>query len=253
MDKQLIFDYINKARAQRFVSNCYSLDFVDSIDAVWEKENGKVFSYEDHGISRLLFFAKTYPDVDDILDEIKEGVYYIEFVTKNIGEYTPRQCHIRARMMRMANRDCGSLLCKAELSGFYNKKIGYKASVDDVKDIHDLLWGTFDTEISHLPSMEEIRGHLDQYSVYRDGKGIITTLLQVDVQPRSFYINQVINNNDRSIIHAMMLNELEKYIEAGGKYMYSWVEDTNIASMKFHEKYGMSADGTISIVYKLER
>lgn len=42
-------------------------------------------------------------------------------------------------------------------------------------------------------------------------------------------------------------------IKAGGKYLYAWVEAFNVASVKFHEKYGMKHDGMWSMIYSIER
>ena len=71
--------------------------------------------------------------------------------------------------------------------------------------------------------------------------------------PKKFYINQIVNKGKREIIHAILLNRLEEYIKAGGKYLYAWVEERNIASVKFHEKYGMKHDGMWSMSYSIER
>ena len=71
--------------------------------------------------------------------------------------------------------------------------------------------------------------------------------------PKKFYINQVVNQGERKTIHAILLNRLEAYTNAGGKYLYAWVEDKNTASLKFHEKYGMKHDGMWSMIYSIER
>ena len=55
------------------------------------------------------------------------------------------------------------------------------------------------------------------------------------------------------IIHAMMLNRLKKYSETGGRYIYAWIDEKNIASIKFHKKYGMEPDGIWDIIYFTER
>ena len=43
--------------------------------------------------------------------------------------------------------------------------------------------------------------------------------------------------------------KIYEYIESGGKYMYAWVEENNIASLKFHQKYGMRHDGMWDLIY----
>ena len=51
----------------------------------------------------------------------------------------------------------------------------------------------------------------------------------------------------------MMLNRLKKYSETGGRYIYAWIDEKNIASIKFHKKYGMEPDGIWDIIYFTER
>ena len=101
----------------------------------------------------------------------------------------------------------------------------------------------FDDELAEIIKEKKVIIHKDKQ---------IDALLQIDVLPKKFYINQVINKADKCVIHAMLLSELSKYIQNGGQYIYSWVEENNIASMKFHQKYGMSHDGMWNIVYRLE-
>lgn len=54
-------------------------------------------------------------------------------------------------------------------------------------------------------------------------------MLQAEVMTKKFYINQVANKSEKHVIHAILLDRLEKYAEKGGKYLYAWVEEKNIA------------------------
>ena len=47
----------------------------------------------------------------------------------------------------------------------------------------------------------------------------------------------------------MLQNRLKPYVEQGGKYVYAWIEKNNIASLKFHSKYGLAHDGMWNMVY----
>ena len=51
----------------------------------------------------------------------------------------------------------------------------------------------------------------------------------------------------------MLQKRLKDYVNQGGKYAYAWVEKNNIASVKFHEKYGMKFDGLWNMVYALKK
>jgi hypothetical protein len=254
--KQIIYEKIKAARAKRFLSNCYSMDVVENSNGIWLLGDEFLFSYDDHGINRLVFFAREWKEIDVLLDTIDYGRYYLEFMTKDPKKYVPRDSLLTASMLRMANPDCRSVFAEDSIVLPYkNTERIDMAKESDADEINEILWTTFHTEISHLLSDEELIEKIreGQISIHRDQTGHIDALLQADVMPKKFYINQVVNRSDRHVIHAIVLNRLEQYITAGGKYLYAWVEEKNIASLKFHEKYGMRHDGMWSMIYSLEK
>ena len=256
MYKQIVLEKIKKARFQRLMTNCYSLDVVEHCLELWSHEDEFVFSYEDHGINRLVYFVRTWEALDFFLAEIGKGHFYFEFMTKNPDEYRPEGAMLTASMMRMANTDCSSVFdTDSNILQFKDAVSVEVAKEQDTAEINRILWDTFHTEISHLLSDEELRDKIKkgQLTIHRNSDKQINALLQADVMPKKFYINQVINNGNREVIHAIMLNRLEEYVRAGGRYLYAWVEDKDIASIKFHEKYGMNHDGMWSMIYSIER
>lgn len=256
MDKQIVLEKIKKARLQRFMTNCYSLDVLEHSQKLWFQGNEFVFSYEDHGIQRLVYFVRTWETLDHLLDEVEKGRFYLEFMTKDPDEYKPHKALLTAAMMRMSNTDCSRVFdSDSSIIHFKNAVPVETANEQDATEINSILWSTFHTEVSHLLSEEELRekiqaGHI---TIHRNDAGKIDALLQAEVMPKKFYINQVVNKGNREVIHALLLNRLEKYIKVGGKYLYAWVEDKNTASIKFHQKYGMTYDGMWSMVYSIER
>ena len=174
-------------------------------------------------------------------------------MTRDPKEYIPAEASLTASMMRLANPDCRSVFDNASpVLQYKDPAIGKKADCSQLQEIHDVLWSTFHTEISHLPYREEIKKQIDQFTIHQQEERI-DAILQAEVLPKKFYINQIINKGEKKNIHAMLLNRLEDYINNGGKYLYAWVEDRNIASQKFHAKYGMKHDGMWNMVYRLER
>ena len=135
---------------------------------------------------------------------------------------------------------------------YFDKSVGRLAEPGDAPLIYDLLWKIFDTDISHLPSIDAVNASIErkEFTLYKGDNGNIS-LLQADIKPRSFYINQVYNGNEKRIIHAMLLNRLSEYCSQGGKYAFAWVDENNTASLKFHQKYKMKHDGLWDIVYKV--
>ena len=254
--KNEIFEKIKIAREKRYITNCYSVDVVEHCTNVWSYGDEFIFSYEDHGIARLVYFAEDWNAVDKLLYTVKSGHYYLEFMTKNQDEYRPKNAIDAVAMMRLSNPDCRGVFESNSAILRYKDTVKVEvAKEQDVGEINKILWSTFHTEISHLLSDDELRIIIrnGQITVHRGVDNKIDAILQADIMPRKFYINQIVNKGEKKAIHAVLLNRLDQYISAGGKYMYAWVEESNVASLKFHEKYGMKHDGMWDMVYCIER
>lgn len=256
MDKQILYEKIRIAKAKRLLNNCYTPDVVEKADKLWPAGDEFVFTYGDHGINRLVFFAREWDSVNKLLELLDQGQYYLEFMTRNRDEYIPMGADLRAAMMRFSNPDCRGVLAPGSLVAPYKDSAVVEAAKEsDAEEINELLWSIFHTEVSHLSTDDEMREKIraEQVSVHRNEHGDIDALLQAEVRPKRFYINQIVNKTERQVIHAILLKRLEKYIEEGGRYLYAWVEAQNIASLKFHEKYGLKHDGMWSMIYSVKR
>lgn len=247
------YERIKKLKRFRLLTNCYSLDVVEKANRVWETDGAFLFSFNDHGVNRLVYYARDYRLLERLLSMVEGGKYYLEFMTRNPGEYIPTKLTLVTKMMRMVNVDCRSVLENSSVLQYKDDTVGEQAGLEDVREINQLLWSTFHTEVSHLLTDLELEDVIreGQVSIHR-GDGI-DAILQLKVMPKRLYINQVVNKTDRSVIHAMLLQRLSEYVRNGGRYMYAWVEDHNIASLKFHGKYGMVHDGMWDVIYCLER
>lgn len=253
MNKQIIQDKVLKARLLRLLNNCYSTDTIAHSTNFWQKNDEFVFSWEDHGIQRLTFFVRDWHNLDELLTQVDSGRYFLEFMTKDPQEYIPAGSERIAGMMRLANTDCRSVFePDSPVLPYKDPIIGQQAEERDAKEINQILWSIFHTEISHLLTDDELKEKIAQFTIHKE-QNMIDALLQADVLPKKFYINQIVNKGEKKNIHAMLLNRLESYVAKGGKYLYAWVEDRNIASQKFHRKYGMTHDGMWNMLYCLER
>lgn len=256
MDKNILFEKVKEARLNRFLTNCYSMDILDKVNELWEDDSSFLFSCSDHGIERLYYFARDYETLNALLSQIPKGKYYLEFMTNRPDEYVPIDSVLVARMKRMSNSDCRDVFENSPVLQYRNDSIVEYAKADDTQEINKILWETFHTEVSHLLYDEELESQINEQNVMvhkNPETGAIDALLQTDVMPKKFYVNQVINRGEKHVIHAIMLKRLHDYIENGGKYAYAWVQEDNAASIKFHEKYGMSHDGMWDIIYCLEK
>lgn len=255
-------DNINeKIKALKSMGKVYSnyfgiLDFSNCEFLTTEKT--VLIIKHEYKVDRLYYYTL---DISDLLENalacLRKGEYCLDLITKIPelfeNEFKSAGFKLKARMMRLAAADISSVLsADSKIYGYYDKSIGKYADNTDVKTIYDLLWNVFDTDIGHLPNTDEIEDAISrkEFTLYY-GDNNKLSLLQADIKAKSFYINQIINCNEKRIIHAMLLNRIKQYCENGGKYGYSWVEENNIASMKFHEKYSFKHDGLWDIVYKV--
>ena len=253
MNKQTILEKINTARKLCYITNLYSYDTLDYADKFWELNDSFVFSYTDHGILRLIYYVRDYETLDRLLSKIEAGKYYLEIITKDINIYKPSNMSLVAKLMRMSTTDCGNVFKDSKVLQYRNDEIVEKASLEDAQEINKLLWKTFHTEISHLLTDEELSERIELGQIFIHKSQSIDALLQVEVRPKKFYINQIVNLTDKKVIHAILLKNLWEYFQNGGNYVYAWVEEKNIASIKFHEKYGMRHDGMWNLVFCLDK
>lgn len=260
MDCAKITEYIgNLKKNGRVVSNVYSQTPIERAEEFAADSHAVVFAYNDNGIDRLYFYAHHIEAMSALLSKLKRETYVMEFMTGNGTEDTAEFERMGFRriadMLRMSVRDCSASISGSSAAVYYNESIGEFPKEEAVDELNDLLRNTFDARISHLPDKKELTASVRnrEITIHRSEDGAIDAMLQVVLLPKRFYINQIINLGDKSIIHAMLLNRLREFCAGGGRYAFAWVEKNNAASIKFHGKYGFSHDGTSAHVYVLER
>lgn len=250
---------IEKLKQQgRTFSNIYSDGVIENAEDLFVNESAIILSYHDHGVRRLHY---CYTDRDSFLELLRSGEIkadrntVIELMTRD--ELENRETFVAAgfiqiaALMRMSVKNCEQVIKDSVISRYHDDSVGEYPEVGMAEEINKVLWNIFDTRVSHLQSNDEIAESIRQMeiTVHRNGMGVVDAVLQVKIQPRKFYVNQVYNSADRSVIHAMLQTRLNEYYLQGGKYVYAWIERNNIASLKFHEKYGLKHDGTWNMVY----
>ena len=160
-----------------------------------------------------------------------------------------------AKMQRVSNNDCGSVFANERVMQFEDDEIGKFAKIEDAHEINEIMWGVFHTEISHLLTDAEMEKAIErkEITIHRNDQGNIDGILQVVIKPKKFYTNQAYNCGEKKNINSMLISRIKEYYEAGGRYTFCWVDENNIASLKWNEKYGMVPDGTWNMIYCLER
>lgn len=252
MNNRLIIKKIINKRRIYPLSNVYSLKMVTQIVSIWENDRGFLFAYNDHGVTRLGFFVSDWDALDLLLSKIQNGRYYLEYLTKDPIQ-TLKELVPVTRMKRLVNTDCRNVLNDKALICYRNDEISSFPNIQDTSEINELLWSVFRPEISHLLSENELSESISKGQVTVHKKEKIDAVLMADIMPKKFYINQIVNLGYKGNIHAMLLYRLTDYIRNGGQYLYAWVDENNIASLKFHAKYGMMHDGMWNLIWTLAR
>jgi len=243
----------------RLVTNVYTADIINQSSVFLCNADAILLSYNDHGVNRLYYYAHKLDNIEGLIASLPEDEYVLEFMTKNAEDYSEVlqqlgfQC--LAQMLRMSVRDVAVSIKNKFASQHFDEAIGTFPDESLAQGINRVLWKVFDTRVSHLQDDDELKRSIEKREVliHRNEEGSVDAVLQTIIQPQRFYINQVYNGTDKNIIHSMMHHRLKEYTDAGGKYAYAWVDKNNIASVKFHQKYGLQHDGMWNIVYVLKR
>lgn len=249
-----------KASGKKVFSNSY-LRFVKE-EQRWEtavSPESLLILNPDHGVRRLLFYTTDFGDLQNILRKsLASGEEYVlEIVSKDGGLYQDELEDMGfveiARLSRVSVKDISPIFHgENEISRMADPSIPMEAKEEDTDGILKTLWNVFDTRISHLPGREELCQSIrrGEFCIYKDeDSSNIKAVLQSIVAPKSFYINQVYNGAKKNVIHSILLERLKQYYLNGGRYVYAWVEESNLASLKFHAKYGLQPDGLYTCVY----
>lgn len=248
-----------RKKGSRVLTNSYGHYTWDIAIEAYFSEDSLVLVDVDNGVHRIFFYTVNADDLIPVIYEMPDSVgYCLEIVSKNRDEY--KELLLKsgfeplAFMMRMANPDIGELLNSPDgVMRYFNSRYGIRATREDAHAINDVFWKVFDTRVSHLLSDELLKQVIDNEQVIVERfDNQIKAILQYQKEPRKFYINQIYNRMQREVIHSILIKELQEYYKNGGKYLYAWVQEDNLSSVKFHSKYGMVHDGLWNIVYVRE-
>lgn len=239
----------------RVETNVFSDDAILNIEEVYASEKAVLISCLDCGVKRLYFYTVDFSTLNNLFPSLKQGEYTLEMLSRNSEEkkdfLTQNGFTLLAQMMRMSVRDCSHFLTDSSLLQYADDNVGLIPNINLASAINRQLRTIFDARISHLQSDNELRQSIErgEVEIHQTQDNSIDAILQVVFKPQNFYINQIYNGTEKKIIHAMLQKRLRAYINQGGKYAYAWVEKDNIASVKFHEKYGFKPDGLWNMVY----
>ena len=223
--------------------------------SVYESEKSLLIIIVEKQIIRCTFYTIDFEDLKKIIINLK-GDLVIEVVSKDKDNMKKEIEEMGLKRIVIQKRDSSKDVSdvfkpNSSIINYYNKSIGSIATDLDVEQINDMLWNTFDIKSSHLKSKEKLIEQIEnnEFYIYKDENNKIEMLIQYKFSPKCFYFNQVINIGEKNLFHALTLNLLKKYCAQGGKYAYAWINDGNIASFKYFEKYTLVEDGVYNSIY----
>lgn len=241
------------------ITNCFvSFDPSDKTEyEVFSSEKTIIIINCEYKVKRVWFYTTDSQDFAELAaSSLNKTEYTLDIIGRDPSllkdELASAGFTCIAEMMRLSNNNISEVFSSdSAVHKYLDCEHGITAEASDAEEISDILWRTFDTRISHLPDNAKLADMISkgQFMIRRNREQKLVSLLQTVAEPKKLYINQVYNSTEPEIIHAMLLNKIKQYCNQGGKYLYSWVEKNNIASMKFHRKYNLKHDGLWDIVY----
>lgn len=260
----MILDDVRNLRQQlknigRVETNVFSDDVLENAEELYQSEKSLLISSVDCNVRRLYYYTVDFSSLGSLIPLLKNQEYVLEFLTRNADEKSAflkgNGFSLLAQMMRVSTLDCTNALSDQAVSQYGDDSIGVYPNLALCSAINEKLHEIFDSRVSHLLSDDGLKKAIEngEITIHQDSAGNVDAILQVVTQPKRFYINQIFNGAEKKVIHAMLQKRLRDYVNQGGKYAYAWVEKNNIASVKFHEKYGMKFDGLWNMVYALKK
>lgn len=254
MTSENVLVKINEIKKKgRIYSNCY-ISFASLPKQEWKtyvSEKTLVISDFEGGANRLFFYTIDFVDFANVIKLINEN-HTIEIISKNKNEFENELTlagYVKlACLKRVSVRDITSYIDVKKY--LYVKNMCEYAIESDTAEILSLLEKNFDTRISHLSDFDTLKKDIANGECYivRE-KNKIVSYVQIKKTAKSLYINQIINEGKKDRFHSLVSEIFSLYNCDGGKYVYAWVEENNIASLKFFSKYGLEEDGLYTSTY----
>ena len=221
----------------------------------YETDKSMIITYWDGPVCRLLYFSCDANSLRENLSILPAGDYLMEKVNRVGFESDIDFCSIGFQKVKALYRYTNNRINEFVVSDApvlqYRNKVAYEQlDIHSFDSIKDILWTTFDPNVSHLPDDHTLEDQIRNGEFVGIIKGdVLTALIQRRMDKLQFHIDQIINRGSKEGIHAMLLGEIDKFVSRGGKMISSWIEEDNIASLKFHEKYGLVKDRTYVYIF----
>jgi len=248
----LLVDGLKKEHGRKIISNCYNYGVFDDDDSVRSihSSDSIIVTVDESDVRRLYFFVSGVSELGHVADVARSENAIVEIVTRNEVD---RELYLSAgfRLYSVLRRySCPNLSDIAYPPA--EEKDWYRADAMDAEDVYSKLHEVFDSNVSHLGTLDEVAESIQKGNVYicRDEDGSIVSLLEAVQDNTKLYINQVYNDKQKGCIHLIMKNVLSNFVENGGRYLYAWIPENNEPSKRFHAKYKLKPDKLFTFIFK---
>lgn len=246
-----------KKSGNKIITNYFTFNYNNKIINIYKDEKSIFFIIEDNMVFRGYFFSTDEDNLSLLLKKVKEECI-VEILTKDEplkydNIFLSSGFVFNSIFKRYSNDNLKLKLNESipnKLKNLEFRKYGKIATLDDVDLLHNKLYETFDHRTSHLPEKDEIANMIlnNQIVIEKENNDVVAFLIY-KIEGCKYYVNQIYNSVNSEVIHSILYNSIIDSMKKNVNYAYAWIDENNIRSIKFHEKYGMRFDGLSSISY----
>lgn len=257
MNIREISKYIFKLRkSKKKVITNYYLTLQDSEKdfETWVAENSIVFCAQENMVLRCFFATTDTDELNILLEKMPEGTVLDYITREKTASFSWEKSGFKyyRTLIRYTNPDLFTVKEKTKreklLEQFYQEDFGEFATKDDVDELYNLLYTTFDYRVSRLPSKEELLQQIEKKWIllYRyNGNIIAFTMYQIE--GKKYYGYQVYNKGTADVLYNLDCRALKHAISTYQvKSSYAWIEVNNSAAKK---RVNGTFDGTYDYIF----
>ena len=246
---------IRKNKADFYMSNVFKVP--DSIVDFYEDENGIAFLINDKDVYRAYFACNKASSLQKLLSKMPTHTG-VEIIGKSLDSITKEALEKSG----YSNFTTYLRACNTNLKETFDKNIPDKfknvdyrayvqnATLKEMEQIYELLYGTFTPLTSHLQNEEELKEDIKNNKVrisIEDTK--VIAILTYDQKGKKLYMEHAINQGRSILMHSLYFSVLEDAVIDGVNFVYTWMREDNDRVLAFAKRYGIVPDGIKNYVY----
>lgn len=254
--EEILRKITNLRKSGKIFTNIFNVPQQGLLDIIEESE-GIAFLLQDRDVKRG-YFCVSKPQVmkslinnfpagtgvewlgrgidDEVCDSLLESGYSYYATYLRNGNYSLKESMDKSIPLDLQKLDCSLFV--------------QEGRVEQIPEMHALLYKHFNPITSHIQTEAELKENIlnNQLKVATaDGK--IVALLTYYMQKKKIYMEHMINDGDRHLMHALYYSVLKEAVANGINVADTWVRESNSRALAFVKRYGLSPDGMKNFVY----